>query len=523
MRAVVAAGHRASASAGARILSLGGNAVDAAVAAACAAAVCEGPLTGPGAGGFCLVAPPSASPQLLDFFVNTAGRGSNGRVCDPNQFDRFVVPFGDAEQVFHIGPASVAVPGMLQGLSAVWERFGRLPLAELVAPAVELARDGVVIGPESAYLFAILEGMLRFSPDAARLYAPGGRILTTGDRFTNPDLATTFEEFGRTGRDAMAPGGWLATRIVEGLQAVGGYLTHDDLAEYAVIDRVPLEVGFRGRRVCTNPPPSSGGILIAAALDQIDQREPATTLVDHYRQLIAAGEYANTLRTDAFARRVQLADPDAQGWVSLYGGGAHGGSSRGPNGTTHVSVMDADGMVVSMTSSNGSGSGVMLPGTGFLLNNMAGEQDLNPGGFGTLPAGTRMTSMMAPTVVFEAGQPVLGIGSAGSNRLRSAILQTLVGIVDQHLSIDEAVVRARVHPESGGIDVEGGIADEVAAALRDGQHEIRQWGDRNLFFGGVSAVGRFGSELQAAGDPRRGGGACGVMDTMEVVELSTHA
>ncbi len=523
MRSVVAAGHRASAAAGARILSLGGNAVDAAVATACAAAVCDGPLTGPGAGGFCLVAPPSAPPQLLDFFVNTAGGGPDGRVCDPDEFDKFVVPFGDAEQVFHIGPASVAVPGMLQGLCAVWERFGRLPLPELVAPAVELARDGVVIGPESAYLFAILEGMLRFSPDAARIYAPDGQLLGTGDRFTNPDLATTLEEFGRTGSGAMAPGGWLATRIVEGLQAVGGYVTHDDLAGYAVIDRIPLEVGFRGRRVITNPPPSSGGILIAAALHQLDKRAPATTLVAQYQQLIAAGEYANSLRTDAFARALHQPELHGQGWASLFAPGERANPSRGPNGTTHISVMDAEGMVVSMTSSNGSGSGVMLPGTGFLLNNMAGEQDLNPGGFGTLPAGVRMTSMMAPTVVFEDGQPVLGIGSAGSNRLRSAILQTLVGIVDEQLSVDDAVVRARVHPESGGIDLEGGVPDEVAAALQDGQHVIRQWGDRNLFFGGVSAVGCWGDELQAAGDPRRGGGAFGVLDTMEVVELSTHA
>ncbi len=137
------------------------------------------------------------------------------------------MPFGDAEQVFHIGPASIAVPGMLQGLFAAWERFGRMSLPELVAPGVELARTGVVIGPRSAFLFRILGEMLCFTPDAAAVYAPDGSVLGEGEVFRNPALAETLEELGRTGAASMGPGGWLAERIVEGVAAAGGLVTAD--------------------------------------------------------------------------------------------------------------------------------------------------------------------------------------------------------------------------------------------------------------------------------------------------------
>jgi gamma-glutamyltranspeptidase/glutathione hydrolase len=469
-----------------------------------------------------MVAQPGRIPIFLDFFVAVPGLGPNGRRLDPADLDVFTVPFGDAEQAFHIGPASVAVPGMLQGLLAAWERFGRMGLAELVAPGVELARQGVVIGPRTAFLYRILGEMLCFTPDAAAVYAPGGTILGEGEIFRNPALAETLEELGRTGTAAMGPGGWLAERIVEGVAAAGGLVTAADLAEYRVIERRPLETRFRGLSVFTNPPPSSGGVLIAAALSHLDGRPVATDVVIRYRNLVRAGEFANSLRTAAFARRLhEVADDQLTDWGMITGTGEGLPVTRGPNGTTHVSVVDHEGMIASLSSSNGTGSGVMVPGTGFLLNNMMGEEDLNPGGFGSMSPGMRMTSMMAPTIVVDDGRPCLGLGSAGSNRLRSAILQTLVGIVDDDLPIAGAVARPRVHPERGGIDVEGGVPDQVPAALEAEGRHVRCWSGLNLFFGGVSAVGWHDHELQGAGDPRRGGAAFGVADSGEVIELST--
>jgi gamma-glutamyltranspeptidase/glutathione hydrolase len=150
-----------------------------------------------------------------------------------------------------------------------------------------------------------------------------------------------------------------------------------------------------------------------------------------------------------------------------------------------------------------------------LLNNMLGEEDLNPGGFGRLPPGARMTSMMAPTLLLRGGEPALAVGSAGSNRLRSAILQTLVSIVDGGLDLPAAVRRPRVHHEGDGVDVEGGVPEAAAAALVADGHALRRWGRMSLFFGGVSVA----APGSGAGDPRRGGAAAGVTAFGEVVDL----
>lgn len=492
------------------------------MAAAFASAVAESPLTGPGAGGFMLVRPPGGPAVLLDFFVAVPGLGPRGRRLREAELHAYTVPFGDAEQVFHIGPASVAVPGMVQGLVAAWERFGRLPLPGLVAPAVRLARDGVELSAQAGYLHDILAGMLTHTPDAAGVYAPDGRVLGEGDRIRLPQLADTLEELGRTGAAAMAPGGWLARMVVDGLREMGGLVTEDDLAAYRVVERRPLEAEFRGLTMLTNPPPSAGGVLIAAALASLRGGPPAVDDPSHYRAIAAAGEVANALRDDTFATSLHDEDFLERFWGRMAeGGGAGGGLSRGPNGTTHVSAIDADGGMASVSSSNGAGSGVMLPGTGFLLNNMLGEEDLNPGGFGTLPPGLRMTSMMAPTLLLRGGDPAVAIGSAGSNRLRSAILQTLVSIVDGGMGMRDAVRRPRVHHESGGVDVEGGVPADACAALEAAGYRLRRWGGMNLFFGGVSAAGYVDGVLDGAGDPRRGGAAAGVTPAGEVIELST--
>jgi gamma-glutamyltranspeptidase/glutathione hydrolase len=505
---MVAAGHPETARAGAGAIARGGNAVDAVVAGAYAAAVAEGVLTGPGAGGFLLACPPGGRPALLDFFVAAPGLGPRGRTLDPDELDSFSVPFGDAEQVFHIGPASVGVPGMVAGLAEATARMGRLAPAELVAPAAELARRGVIVTPEVAYLLEILEAMLTRRPECAAIWAPGGRIARAGERIRQPELAESLEEIGRSGAAALYEGA-LAEALVEYLEREGGLVTREDLAAYAVEERPPLEVEHGEVTVVTNPPPSSGGILIAFALRELAGWEGGE--VGFYRAVARAGRAANARRTAAFADGIR--DP---AYVTALLGAL---ASRRPTGTTHVSAVDAEGGMASLSSSNGSGSGVVVPGTGLFLNNMLGEQDINPGGFGRLAPGPRMTSMMAPTLILRGGEPVLALGSAGSNRLRSAILQTVVSIVDCGLGLGAAVARPRVHPEGDGVDVELGVPEEAVAALAADGHRIRRWGRMNLFFGGVSVAGLGPSGLEGAGDPRRGGGAAGVRADGRVVAL----
>jgi gamma-glutamyltranspeptidase/glutathione hydrolase len=515
----VAAGSPLSARAGAQALADGGTATDAVIAAALTSAVAESVLTGPGAGGFLMVRPPGGPATILDFFVAVPGLGPEGRRLDPDHLHAFTVPFGTVEQVFHIGPASVAVPGMLAGLDEASRRFGRLPLRDLVAPAVALARRGVVVGEEEAYLHRILEEMLRHTPASAAQFTPHGRTSVPGEVLSLHDLADTLERFGDEGA-ACLYGGVVGDRIVEYLAAHGGLLTRDDLAAYRVHEHAPVEVRFRDTLVLTNAPPSSGGVLIAAALDHLDRHPPPTDEAGFYAGMAWAQATANAMRGPAFDAGISDEGFLERFWAALRAAeSSRTPPSRKPTGTTHVSAIDPEGGMASLSSSNGSGSGVIAPGTGVLLNNMMGESDLNPAGFGSLPPGMRMTSMMAPTLILRDGEPVAAVGSAGSNRLRSAILMVIAGMVDAAAGPVAAVERSRIHHEGGGVDVEGGVPGGAIAALRADGFDLRLWSEANLYFGGVSAVGITGRGLEAAGDPRRGGGAAGVDDDGRVVDL----
>ncbi len=504
---IVAAGHRESARAGAVTLARGGNAVDAAAAAACAASVAESPLTGPGAGGFLTFRPAEGPARVIDFFVQVPGLGEDGRRLEPGMLDSFVVPFGGADQVFHIGPASVAVPGFLHGIAHAVERHGRLTLAEVVEPACRLAREGVRLTAETDYLFRILGAMLLFTPEAGAVYAPGGRLLSEGDVLRIPELADTFELFAAEGAEALGHGA--IGQAIRAHLGDHGLVTATDLREYRVVEREPLHLRRGDDEVVTNPPPSAGGILILTALSTIDPAAAGTD-VGFYRAVVEGGVHANGVRDETFLDA--LREP---GLIERI----LGAITRKPTGTTNVSVIDADGGMASLSSSLGSGGGVVVPGTGILLNNMSGEQDLNPAGFGLSDPGLRMTSMMAPTLVVRNGEPVMALGSAGSNRLRSAILQTLVSVLDGGLGVAAAVNRPRVHPEDGRVDVEFGVDEEVCTALERDGHSLRRWDARNLFFGGVSAVTRRDGVLAGAGDPRRGGAAAVVTADGEVRDL----
>ena len=158
--------------------------------------------------------------------------------------------------------------------------------------------------------------MLTFTPESRAIYAPGGSLLGEGEIFRNPALAETLEELARTGPQSIGPGGWLSERIVEGLASTGGLVTAADMADYRVVERPPLAVAFRGHTIITNPPPSSGGVLIAAALSYVAARPVAAGAVSRYRDLVDAGEFANALRTAAFARRLhELDGADVTDWA----------------------------------------------------------------------------------------------------------------------------------------------------------------------------------------------------------------
>ena len=485
---VIAAGHPLSAQAGADAMRSGGNAVDAALAAMLTSYACEPLLTSLGAGGYMLVVEPGEEPVLLDFFIEAPGRGAN--VGALAKLVPISVSFGDAVQVFNIGPASVGTYGMAAGVCEASSRFGRIPLADLVKPAAGLARGGVELNTAQAYVIEILAGIVTSTPECAALFAPDGRVVRAGDVVRQPELADALERMGSEGAAPFFTGD-IAAAIVDWLAERGGIVTAEDLAAYRVVSRTPIRVAYRGREVVTNPPPSAGGILIAHALALLDSAPDAPDLIE----VVATMERTQSERTPEFLEG--LGDPE---FVRRFL------ARRSPLGsTTHVSVLDRDGWACSVTCSNGSCSGVVVPGTGVHLNNMLGEQDLNPLGFHRHPPGRRMPSMMSPTVVLRDGAPELVLGSAGSNRIRSAILQTIIRVIDDGLEAGDAVRAPRVHFEDGVVYAEPGI--DTGALERAGR-AIGAFREINLFFGGVQAAARdTQGRFSGGGDPRRGGAA----------------
>jgi gamma-glutamyltranspeptidase/glutathione hydrolase len=481
MGGAIAAGHPSTARAGADVLGAGGNAVDAAIAAVGVSLTAESGLTSLGGGGYMLVAVPGGDEVLLDFFVEAPGRGA-----DPTSRAELLpvsVSFGDAVQVFHVGPASVGAYGVPAGLCEAARRFASLPLSELVAPGAAAARAGVPLSAQQAYVVEILAPIYETTAACSALYGLDEDGGGEGFVVRNPDLAGTLERLGEEGERSFYEGD-IADAVLKRLEGEGSLLTADDLAAYRAVAREPVRARYRGRDVLTTPPPSAGGILIAYALALLERGDgrPAT------EDIVAAMEAAQAERTPEFLDG--LADP---GFVERFR------SSR-MGGTTHVSVLDGDGMACSVTCSNGEGSAILVPGTGIHLNNVLGEQDLNPLGFHRHPPGRRLPSMMSPTVVLRDGEPELVLGSGGSNRIRSAILQTVVNTVDRGMPVDEAVRAPRVHFEDGVVYAEPGI--DLAEVEATG-HTVSRFRAPNLFFGGVHAVSA--DPLAGGGDPRRGG------------------
>jgi len=471
------------------VLREGGNAVDAALAAMLMSWVSEPLLTGPGAGGYLLVAGAGVEPALIDFFVAAPGAGRSPSAAR-GDLEAVEVSFGDAVQVFHVGAASCGAYGSPAGVVAASERWGSVPLEQLAAPAARAARDGVVLNHEQAYVFTILDGILRSSESARAEFAPGGAVLREGETFRSPELAETIE---RLAADGAAPfySGDIADAVVAFLEADGGVLTHEDLRSYAAIDRAPVRVGYRGRDVLTNPPPSAGGTLLGLALALLDRTDGPPEI----DEVVAVMEAAQEQRTAEFLEGLAVPGFADDFLASRLGS------------TTHISTVDSDGLACSVTCTNGEGCGRVVPGTGIHVNNIMGEEDLSPLGFHTAPPGRRMPSMMAPTAVLGGdGELELVLGSAGSNRIRSAILQTIVGVVDHGLSAAEAVGAPRAHLENNVVYAEPGVPVD---RLRSSGHEIVGFREPNLFFGGVQAIARDARTglLSGAGDPRRGGAA----------------
>ena len=452
MDAAVAAGHPATTAAGIEILSAGGTAADAAVAACLASCVAETVMTGLLGGGHGIYLD-GASGQVrnLDCFCAVpSGTGAPLVELD--------VPFGEELVHYAVGAASCAVPGVPAGLDLLWRSSGRLSWAELCAPALRLAREGAPMPPAHVACLAMLEPVMTMR-EGGRIYAPAGRLLRPGERLEQPGLVHALELVAEEGAATVYRGS-IAESLLELVSERDGVLTRDDLAAYEAVWAEPVEVAYAGARFLTR-----GGLAgVAPALERLS---PLAGL-------------------DGTARTLALLD-------ALSGGGPDGH-------TTNLVTVDRDGSACVLTTSLGLGSGDWVPGLDLHLNSMLGEVDLlvEP-----LEPGTRMQSMMAPGIALDGDGPALAIGAAGGTRLRTALVGVASAVLDEGLSPQAAVDRPRVHRAGTTVNAEPGVDEGALAELERHGLTVRRWPARHHYFGGVSLVARAGP----AADPRRSGSA----------------
>jgi gamma-glutamyltranspeptidase/glutathione hydrolase len=499
---VVAAGHELTVNAAAEILEDGGNAFDAALAGVFMTFVAEAVFASPGGGGFLMARRAGGGTcTLFDFFTETPRKR---RVEGEVEFFPIHADFGPAKQAFHIGLGSSATPGVVPGLFTVHEALCRLPMKRLVEPAVRAARRGFPLTEFQAYLFTVIAPILTASEDVAKIFAPGGKLMQAGEIFRNEGLAETLAWLAEDGARLFLDGD-VGKAIVAQSQALGGHLTYDDLKHYRVELREPLYWMHRGARVALNPPPAASGALIAFGLAYLEALAETDRAIDS-AALAAAMRATNEARA---THGEGLADRLAGGVLAreLREAQAHPAAYRG---TTHISVIDEEGNAASVSVSNGEGDGYIVGNFGFMLNNMLGEEDLAAGGLDAWREGTRLSSMMAPTIILEPGGTVMALGTGGSNRIRTAILQVAVNLLDHGMSLDDAVEAPRFHIERDGtVSFEPGLPEAAEAEFRLLGAKAHGWPERNLFFGGVHAARRHrDGGVEGAGDPRRRGETC---------------
>ncbi|MEN8129247.1 MAG: gamma-glutamyltransferase [Pseudomonadota bacterium] len=509
-KGIIAAGHDITAEAAEHILREGGNAFDAILAAHLAACVAEPVLSSLGGGGFLLAKPHDRGAIIYDFFTHTPSKKRPAHELD---FRPITVDFGTAQQEFHIGQGTIAVPGSVKALFEIHRDLGCLALQEIAQPAIHYAREGVTLNPLQAYILEIVGLIYSATPQARQIFCrkdSKDQMLRVGEKLMQKTFADTLETLVIEG-EALFYRGEIAQAIVHECRESGGHLSLSDLKNYRVIRRAPLDLRYRDTHVLTNPPPSSGGILIAFALKLLNGLDCAHWRFGDAHYLLGLAQImdlTSKARVDMLANSSpeqdlaqHLLDED---YLQRYRQQISA-TAQAQRGTTHISIIDAHGNVASMTVSNGEGCGSIIPGTGIMLNNMLGEQDLNPGGFHQWTENQRMSSMMAPSLLVEPVGRLTAMGSGGSNRIRSALLQVFINLIDFGMDVETAVRSPRIHLEGNRLSVEGGFKmAEIERLIRHyPDHEI--WTELNLFFGGVHSVVQDTSGFSGAGDHRRGG------------------
>jgi gamma-glutamyltranspeptidase/glutathione hydrolase len=501
-----AAGTPYAAEAAAETYRAGGNAADAAVAAAAAVSVTEPLMSSLGGGGFALVRDPSGRAELIDYYDAMPGKGLPASAFGANGSpQRVTLKYGAGVDSI-VGGASCAVPGSLRGWEALLSRHGRLTLRETLAPAARLAREGFRLCRTSALWFGVAQELLKLTDETRKTFYNGERVYAEGEEMRLRELAETFEAVGEAGADLFYRGD-LGRSISAYILEMGGLITEQDLEEYEAIVREPMTVGYGPGEVHTNGPPSAGGPTLAQMLKVVAGCGLAGMDRERFAHVMAGAmrlalrdreeEYGDGARNEAVARRLTGDEYVSEQRRRVLG-------AFGPAHTTQLSCVDDEGRAVSITASMGYGSGLVIPGTGISMGNTLGEPELNPRGFHALAPGERLVSNMSPTVVSSAEGGIVALGSPGASRIPTAILQTVVNVLELGMPLEAAVLAPRLHAEGDLFAYEAG----APTADLEGYGRVLRYEGLDMFFGGVNAVRRTpDGSFEAAADPRRSGGA----------------
>jgi gamma-glutamyltranspeptidase/glutathione hydrolase len=496
------AGTPYAAEAAAEVFRTGGNAADAAVAAAAAVSVTEPLLSSIGGGGFALVRDPNGDVELIDYYDAMPGKGLPASAFGAGGNPQTVVLKYGAGVNSTVGGASVAVPGALRGWEALLRGHGRLTLAQTLAPAIRLAREGFRVCKTSAMWFEVAQEVLKLTGETRKNFFDGDRVYLEGEEMRFPELADTLEAIGEGGADLFYEGE-LARRLSSYILETGGIITERDLAEYEAIIRKPLAAAHGPGIVYTNGPPSAGGPTLAQMLRVVSGYDLAALPEADYARVMAGAmrfalrdreiAYVDGAENEIVARRLTSEEYAREQRRRIFGS---------PH-TTHLSCVDAEGYVVSITATMGYGSGLVIPGTGIPMNNTLGEPELNPKGFHSLAPGERLISSMSPTMFCSEEDGLMALGSPGASRIPTAILQTLVNVLDFGMPLEAAVLAPRFHAEGDLFAYEAGARTDDL----DRYGQVLVYEEPSMYFGGVNAVRRTPEGLfEAAADPRRSGG-----------------
>ena len=492
----VAAGSIEAVESAIHILKEGGNAVDAAVAAIFSSMTSEFSLTGAAGGGAITLSIYGEKPITIDFFVDAIPK----RDINSIEFLKKKVNFGDATQIFRIGKGSIAVPGTIQGLLYAHNRYGKIPLEAVLEPGINYAKSGVILNNAQSYIFKLLEPIFSHDLKNNTILFKNNKILQEGDLFKNEIFSDFLFELSREG---------LPFYINDGLKILDRFLEKDalfgikEMLSYRVVERPSISSKINGYDFFSNPGPSFGGTLIVYCLELLKKVKQKRLNSDILVKVFQATE---NMRTHVQRNKLEIRDILTSNMIERGLNIVNNFSiesikdikNNGFGSTTQVSIIDKYSNCVSATTTNGEGCGYIVPELGIMMNNMMGEEDLNPNGFHTYKTRQRLSTMMAPSIIFKDKKPSLVIGSGGSNRLRSAIIQVLVNYCLKDISLSDSISLERLYIEDGSIFLEKNI--NINSKILDLYNKI-VFNEKNLFFGGVNAV----SLNEAFGDKRRDG------------------